>query len=72
MLNVSFAAACSEPLWNQRFMTTCGAVTEASGVEGRGDYDTAGLLQDMMQNHMFQLRPGRHGTAVFVCLGSRA
>jgi glucose-6-phosphate 1-dehydrogenase len=52
-----FANGMLEPLWNQRYIDHVQiTVTETVGVEGRGDYyDTAGLLRDMMQNHMFQL-----------------
>ncbi|MBM3224187.1 MAG: glucose-6-phosphate dehydrogenase [Candidatus Tectomicrobia bacterium] len=57
MLVFRFANGMLEPLWSQRYIDHVQiTVTETVGVEGRGDYyDSAGLMRDMMQNHMFQL-----------------
>ena len=57
MLVFRFANGMLEPLWNQRYIDHVQiTVAETIGVEGRGDYyDNAGLVRDMMQNHMFQL-----------------
>src|ERR1700731_935337 len=46
-----------EPLWNKNYIDNIQFnVSEAVDVEGRGAYyDAAGVLRDMMQNHMFQM-----------------
>src|SRR5262249_10602456 len=45
-----------EPLWNKRHIDHVQmTVSEAVDVEGRGYYDEAGVLRDMIQNHMFQM-----------------
>jgi len=52
-----FANGLFEPVWNRRYIDHVQiAVAETVGVEDRGNYyDTAGVLRDMIQNHMFQL-----------------
>jgi len=52
-----FGNAIFEPLWNQKYVDHVQiTVAESLGVEGRGAYfEEAGITQDMLQNHMFQL-----------------
>jgi glucose-6-phosphate 1-dehydrogenase len=51
-----FANGIWEPLWNGRYIDHVQlTVAEAIGVEGRGGYfEQAGIVRDMVQNHMFQ------------------
>jgi len=52
-----FANGIFEPLWNQHFIDHVQiTVAESGGVEERaGYYETAGVVRDIMQNHMVQL-----------------
>ncbi|UJF30632.1 glucose-6-phosphate dehydrogenase [Kaistella sp. 97-N-M2] len=52
-----FANSIMEPLWNRNHIEHVQiSVTEQIGVEARGDYfDKAGILRDMIQNHLMQL-----------------
>ncbi len=52
-----FANGMLEPVWNQHYIDHVQiTVAETLGVETRGGYyDQAGLVRDMMQNHMMQL-----------------
>ena len=51
-----FANGIWEPLWNGRYIDHVQlTVAESIGVEGRGGYfEQAGIVRDMVQNHMFQ------------------
>ena len=57
LLVFRFANGVFEPIWNRRYIDHVQiTVAEDLGVEGRGSYyEEAGLLRDMIQNHMMQL-----------------
>src|SRR5262245_1690306 len=57
ILSFRFSNGMFEPLWNRHFIDNIQFnVAEAVDVEGRGGYyDRAGVVRDMMQNHMFQM-----------------
>jgi glucose-6-phosphate 1-dehydrogenase len=52
-----FANGIFEPVWNRRYVDHVQiTVGETVGVEDRGNYyETAGVLRDMIQNHILQL-----------------
>ncbi len=56
LLAFRFSNGIYEPLWNRMHVDHIQfTVAETVGVERRGRYyDTAGVLRDMIQNHMFQ------------------
>jgi glucose-6-phosphate 1-dehydrogenase len=52
-----FGNAVFEPIWNRRYVD-CVQITAAEdiGIEGRGGYyEAAGVVRDMVQNHLLQL-----------------
>jgi glucose-6-phosphate 1-dehydrogenase len=57
LLAFRFSNGIFEPLWNKGHIDHIQfTVSETVGVEGRGRYyDGAGVLRDMIQNHMFQM-----------------
>jgi glucose-6-phosphate 1-dehydrogenase len=57
LLVFRFANGIFEPIWNRRYIDHVQITNaESIGVEGRGGYyDTAGVLRDMIQNHVFQV-----------------
>src|SRR5512147_784134 len=57
LLVFRFANGIFEPIWNRRYVDSIQiTVAEGLGGEGRGDYyDKAGVVRDMVQNHIFQL-----------------
>ena len=56
LIALRFANSLFEPVWNATAISHVEiSVSETVGVEGRGYYDDAGALRDMMQNHILQL-----------------
>ncbi len=57
LLVFRFANGIFEPVWNRRYIDHVQVTNaEAIGVEGRGEYyDSAGVVRDMIQNHVFQV-----------------
>lgn len=57
LMVMRFANSLFEPIWNNRFVDHVQITgAEAIGIEGRGGYfDHAGILRDMVQNHLFQV-----------------
>ena len=57
LLVFRFANGLFEPIWNRRYIDHVQmTVAEELGVEGRGAfYEQAGVLRDIIQNHIFQL-----------------
>jgi glucose-6-phosphate 1-dehydrogenase len=57
LLAFRFSNGMFEPLWNSNHIDNIQFnVCESVDVQGRGGYyDSAGVLRDMMQNHMFQM-----------------
>ena len=57
MLAFRFGNGIFEPLWNSRHVEQVQiTAAESIGMEGRGHYfEEAGMLRDMVQNHLFQV-----------------
>jgi glucose-6-phosphate 1-dehydrogenase len=57
LLVFRFANGIFEPVWNNRYVDHVQITgAETVGVEGRGGYfESAGILRDMVQNHLFQV-----------------
>lgn len=57
LLVFRFANGIFEPLWNRQYIDHIQLTNaEMVGVEGRGGYyETAGVVRDMIQNHVFQV-----------------
>lgn len=57
LMVLRFANGLFEPLWNHRYVDHVQITSaESLGIEGRGGYfEQAGILRDMVQNHLFQV-----------------
>ncbi|MBK8980492.1 MAG: glucose-6-phosphate dehydrogenase [Planctomycetes bacterium] len=57
ILALRFANSIFEPLWNHKYVDHVQiTVAESLGLEGRGGYfESAGILRDMIQNHLLQV-----------------
>ncbi|HWC77327.1 MAG TPA: glucose-6-phosphate dehydrogenase [Blastocatellia bacterium] len=57
LLVFRFANGIFEPIWNRQYIDHVQLTNaESIGLEGRGAYyDTAGVVRDMIQNHVFQV-----------------
>lgn len=57
IMAIRFANALFEPLWNNKYIDSIQiSSSETVGVETRGGYfEKAGIIKDMLQNHMLQL-----------------
>src|SRR5438309_2708489 len=57
LLVFRFANSIFEPIWNRRYVDQVQITAgEELGIEGRGRYyEAAGILRDMLQNHVLQL-----------------